>query len=252
MRGFFLKIVLFIKNTFNNRIIKSDKKLDPDGLCMTEKIEAQICGMKMAIKNTEDGIMMLKKADESLWQVQKILHKMNEFAVQSASGTYSKEQREEANVNFQLYKEDINHIGIQSLHNGIPIFDPSRNPNIDNIDYTLKLQIGAGAKETIMIKIDPMNISIMGLADTSLIAQDGARNAIDSVLKAIDIISSRRIIINATQSKLKTIIENQTVIVETLSSKNNKSLNRDISMKKLNNKYNYNVIPLINDKKANV
>lgn len=36
---------------------------------------------------------------------------MNELAVQSASGTYSKEQREEANVNFQVYKEEINHIG---------------------------------------------------------------------------------------------------------------------------------------------
>lgn len=254
MRELLLKTVLLFKNVFSSnkfdkKIMKTDKKSDPNGLCMAEKIEAQICGIKMAIKNTEDGIKMLKKADESLLQVQKILHKMNELAVQSASGTYSKEQREEANVNFQVYKEEINHIGIQSLHNGIPIFDPSRNPNIDNIDYTLKLQIGAGAKETIMIKIDPMNISIIGLADASLITQEGARIAIDGVLKAIDIISNRRIIISTTQSKLKDIIEHQTIMIGNLS--NTTSLNRDISMTKINNKYSYNVIPLMKDKKAN-
>ncbi|MDU3597379.1 MAG: hypothetical protein E7F68_20045 [Clostridium butyricum] len=205
MRELLLKTVLLFKNVFSSnkfdkKIMKTDKKSDPNGLCMAEKIEAQICGIKMAIKNTEDGIK-------------------------------------------------INHIGIQSLHNGIPIFDPSRNPNIDNIDYTLKLQIGAGAKETIMIKIDPMNISIIGLADASLITQEGARIAIDGVLKAIDIISNRRIIISTTQSKLKDIIEHQTIMIENLS--NTTSLNRDISMTKINNKYSYNVIPLMKDKKAN-
>ncbi|WP_455814947.1 hypothetical protein [Clostridium butyricum] len=66
MRELLLKTVLLFKNVFSSnkfdkKIMKTDKKSDPNGLCMAEKIEAQICGIKMAIKNTEDGIKMLKK-----------------------------------------------------------------------------------------------------------------------------------------------------------------------------------------------
>lgn len=262
MRGIWVKIVSFFSDTFGKKklgknILGTNVKVDPNGLCLSEQIEAQICGIKMAIRNTEDGIGMLKKADESLCHVQKLLHKMNELAVRSASGTYSRDQREESNKIFQAYKEDINHVGIRSLYNGIPIFDPSRNPNIDNIDYTMKLQIGADSKETMMIRIDPMNISIIGLADSTLATQEGSRSSIDDVRNTIDIISRRRILISNTQSRLKEIIDNQNIMLEDLYNAKSKVENKDIPISELrknfnsSSRYSHNVIPLTKEKKVN-
>ncbi len=262
MRGIWVKIASFFSDRFGKKklgksVLGTKVKSDPNGLCLSAQIEAQICGIKMAIRNTEDGIGMLKKADESLCHVQNLLHKMNELAVRSASGTYSRDQREEANKTFQAYKEDINHVGVRSLYNGIPIFDPSRNPNIDNIDYTMKLQIGADSKETMMIRIDPMNISIIGLADSNLATQEGARNSIDDVRNTIDMISKRRILINNTQSRLKEIIDNQNIVLEDLYNTKSKVENKDISINELkknfnsSSRYSHNVIPLTKEKRVN-
>lgn len=255
-----------IKYTFRNKdgidkiagkSIKANLKSDLSGLCVYEKIEAQVCGIKMAVKNIEDGIEMLRKADESLCVVQRILHKMNELSVQSASGTYSREQREEANMVYKAYKDEINQIGIKSSYNGIPIFDPSKNPNIDNIDYTLKLQIGAGPKETIMIKIEPMNISVLGLADSMLSTQTGAAESISCVLHAIDMISNRRVVIGTTQNTLMELIKEQTAMIKNLTEKKKKNSVRDIPGHEIvryagrNIKNENNVISLIQDKEAN-
>ncbi|WP_294156329.1 hypothetical protein [uncultured Clostridium sp.] len=237
--------------------MKVNLKSDLSELCAYEKIEAQVCGIKMAVKNIEDGIEMLRKADESLCVAQGILHKMNELSVQSASGTYSKEQREEANMVYKAYKDEINQIGIKSSYNGIPIFDPSKNPNIDNIDYTLKLQIGAGPKETIMIKIEPMNISVLGLADCMLSTQTGAAESISCVLNAIDMISNRRVLIGTTQNTLMELIKEQNAMIKDLTEKKKKNSVKDVSGHETiryagrNIKNENNVIPLIQDKEAN-
>ena len=45
-----------------------------------------------------------------------------------------------------------------------------------------------------MIKIEPMNISTIGLVDANISSQERARNSIDSVLNAIDMISRRRVL----------------------------------------------------------
>ena len=263
MRKLWLKVVCFFTGKSGVKIgekefKKMNLKEDYDGLCISEKIEAQICGIKMAARNTKDGIEMLKKADESLCKVQKLLHKMNELSVQCASGTYSRAQREEAEREFKEYKDEIEDIGMKTLYNGIPIFDPSKNPNIDTIDNTIKLQIGANAREIVMIKIEPMNISTIGLVDTVISTQEKARISIDNVLNAIDIISNRRVLMENTKKKLNAVIENQNSMIKNLYDTRSKVINKDISIlqiKKIFNQksasYGENVIYLVKEEKAN-
>lgn len=263
MRELWLKAVYFFTGRSKGRISekefkKMNLKEDYDGLCVSEKIEAQICGIKMAARNTKDGIEMLKKADESLCNVQKLLHKMNELSVQCASGTYSRAQREEADREFKEYKDEIDDIGMKTLYNGIPIFDPSKNPNINTIDNTIKLQIGANAKEIVMIKIEPMNISTIGLVDAAISTQEKARISIDSVLNAIDTISNRRVLMENTQKKLNVVIENQNSMIKNLYDARSKVVNKDLSTMQVkksfdhkSSSYGENVIHLIKEEKAN-
>ncbi|WP_294379780.1 hypothetical protein [uncultured Clostridium sp.] len=262
MKGLWVNFVMLFTNkilgeSYEKKIIKSNKKNDPDGLCMMERIEAHICGIRVAIKNTEDGIEMLDKTDEGLCKVQKILHKMNELAVQCSSGTYSREQREKVDAEYQEYKEEINFIGSKTVYNGIPIFDPSKNPNIDNVENTLKLQIGAEVKEVVRIKVDPMNILAIGIADSAVSTQEKSRIAITKILNAIDLISARRVLVAGTKKKLNEIIEKQSVTLGNLNELKMKFSNNNTSTIKADKSFNFkstydeNVIPLVTGKRAN-
>ncbi len=60
---------------------------DAAGLAISEKMRAQIRGLKMASKNSEDAISLVQTAEGALTETQPILQRMRELAVQSASAT---------------------------------------------------------------------------------------------------------------------------------------------------------------------
>lgn len=60
---------------------------DAAGLAISEKMRAQIRGLDMASKNSEDAISLVQTAEGALTETQAILQRMRELAVQSASDT---------------------------------------------------------------------------------------------------------------------------------------------------------------------
>lgn len=70
---------------------------DAAGLSISEKMRAQIRGLNRASDNIEDGISYVQVADGALEEVNGILQRINELAVQSANGTNSASDREAIN-----------------------------------------------------------------------------------------------------------------------------------------------------------
>ncbi|MCL1976148.1 MAG: hypothetical protein FWG61_08320 [Firmicutes bacterium] len=82
----------------NNNLAKSIEKLssgyrinragdDAAGLAISEKMRAQIRGLNMASKNSQDAISLVQTAEGALQTSHDILQRMRELAVQSASDT---------------------------------------------------------------------------------------------------------------------------------------------------------------------
>nr|WP_251862071.1 hypothetical protein [Clostridium sp. Marseille-Q2269] len=84
---------------------------DPAGLAISQKMRAQIRGLEMASRNAQDGISMIQVAEGGVREIQSILQRMRELAVQAANDTNSPEDRK----NIQ---EEINQLtrGIDELH----------------------------------------------------------------------------------------------------------------------------------------
>ena len=59
------------------------------GLSISEKMRKQIRGLTQASTNAEDGISSVQTAEGALQEVQDMLQRMNELAVQAANGTNS-------------------------------------------------------------------------------------------------------------------------------------------------------------------
>jgi len=84
---------------------------DAAGLAISEKMRAQISGLNMASKNSQDGISLIQTAEGALNETQVILQRMRELAVQAANDTNVTADRDEIQKEINQLSSEINRIG---------------------------------------------------------------------------------------------------------------------------------------------
>ena len=131
---------------------------DAAGLAIASKMDAQIRGLTTAIRNANDGISLANTAEGAMEEVENMLQRMREIAVQSANGTYSSTDRANLDAEVQQLKTEIDRVVDTTRFNDIKLLDGS---------YTGSLQIGAKGNET-------MNVAVGNMATTSLGTSSGA------------------------------------------------------------------------------
>jgi len=98
---------------------------DAAGLAISEKMRAQITGLKTAQKNANDGISLVQTAEGALTEVHSMLNRMVELANQSANGTYQDEDRANLQSEVNALKDEIDRIANGTNFNGINLLDGS-------------------------------------------------------------------------------------------------------------------------------
>lgn len=109
---------------------------DAAGLAISEKMRAQITGLKAANKNVKDGVSLVQTAEGALQEVHDMLNRMDSLATQSANGTYDNEV-DRANLQKEVtaLKSEIDRIADSSNFNGQKLL----NGDLDgNATSTLK------------------------------------------------------------------------------------------------------------------
>ncbi len=88
------------------------------GLAISEKMRSQIRGLNQASRNAQDGISLIQTAEGALSETQSIGQRMRELAVQSANGTYTDEDRQLINQEFEQLKSEMTRIANGTEFNG--------------------------------------------------------------------------------------------------------------------------------------
>ncbi|WP_265821971.1 flagellin N-terminal helical domain-containing protein [Geovibrio ferrireducens] len=112
----------------NNAVAKSLERLssglrinsasdDASGLAISEKLRGQISGLKRASLNAQDGISLLQTAEGGLQNIQDMLQRMRELAVQAGNGVYTTNDRAEIQKEVDQLKEEINRIASSTEFN---------------------------------------------------------------------------------------------------------------------------------------
>lgn len=187
-------------NSNNGSIAKNLEKLssgykinragdDAAGLAVSEKMRAQITGLKQAMQNTEDGISLVQTVEGATTEVHSILNRMIELSVQSANGTYSDEERAMMEQELQQLKTEITRIGDTAAFNGIPLFfnggSSSMKENITT--YGLTLDLTNQTYEVNYVNGPGAALASSGRAGVSLadkIAKEYFPNAVNQILSA--------------------------------------------------------------------
>ena len=118
-------------------------KDDAAGLAISSRMDSQIRGMAVAMRNANDGISLAQTAEGALATVTDALQRMRELAVQAQNGSNSTGDRANMDTEYQQLSSEITRIATQTKFNGSTIVGASAGAQV--------FQIGANNGDTLTV-----------------------------------------------------------------------------------------------------
>ena len=106
---------------------------DAAGLAISEKMNAQIRGLKMASRNALDGVSLVQTAEGAMGEIHSMLQRMRELSVQAANGTMSTEDRRAIQDEINQLTSEVNRIGNGTEFNNLNILQGNQEPKSNTI-----------------------------------------------------------------------------------------------------------------------
>ena len=207
---------------------------DAAGLSIAERMNAQVRGMNVAIRNAHDGISMAQTAEGALAQVGDSLQRMRELAVQARNATNSSSDKDSLNKEFAQLQKEITRVLGGTSFNG---------KHMLGADATaMTFQIGANTTADDVLTVSTSNMTtdsnitaVTSSATIDATATDGAiKNVIDNIDKAIDAVNDQRATFGATQSRFDAIIANLQTRAENQSAARGRIMDADFAQETAN------------------
>ncbi|HKX45526.1 MAG TPA: flagellin [Planctomycetota bacterium] len=167
---------------------------DAAGLGISEEMRSQIRSYGAAGRNAQDGVSLVQTAEGALNEVTSNLTRMRELAIQAANGTYTDEDRDIMDVEFQALVEEIDRVSGEAEFNEFLLLDGS-NASID-------IQVGIDSGDVISVNL--FDTTAATLAIDALDVQDttNANTALAAIDTAITSVNTARGDMGASQNRL--------------------------------------------------
>jgi flagellin len=171
-------------------------KDDAAGLAIAERMNAQVRGLTVGIRNAGDGISLAQTAEGALGSVTEALQRMRELAVQSSNATNSDADRTSLNAEYTALASEINRIIDTSQFNGSFVLAVDAGAQ--------SFQVGANVGEAISVTTKNMTTGLaLYAAPGDILSVANAQIAIDGVDTALDTVNSERATLGAAQSRME-------------------------------------------------
>src|SRR5436190_9758013 len=210
-------------------------KDDAAGLAIAERMNAQVRGMNVAVRNANDGISLAQTAEGALSKVGDSLQRMRELAVQARNATNSDSDKDSLNKEFAQLQSEITRVLGGTSFNG---------KHVLGTDATkLDFQVGANTTndDTISVTTTDMTAdsTITAVTGTSAVIDNTAtagaiKTVIDNIDTAIDTVNNTRATFGATQSRFDAVIANLQQGVENQSAARSRIMDADFASETAN------------------
>ena len=130
---------------------------DAAGLAISEGLRSQVGGLKVAVRNAQDGISVVQTAEGALTETHAILQRMRDLSVQgSNTGGLSDDAKGSIQSEMGQLKSELTRIADTTQFNGTKLLDGS---------YNGKFQVGANVGESISVGVSTaMSASGLGVS----------------------------------------------------------------------------------------
>jgi flagellin len=142
---------------------------DAAGMAVANKMTSQLSGIKMAIRNSQDGISLVQTAESGMSEITNMILRMRELAVQMENGIYTAKDRDNAQLEVNALLAEMDKIANNTRFNDVKVLDGS---------YDQTIRAGNTNAETIRVEVSSLkttdNAKITGFAkNTPTVHADG-------------------------------------------------------------------------------
>ncbi|MGI9611550.1 MAG: flagellin [Acidimicrobiales bacterium] len=201
---------------------------DAAGLVISQKLRAEVSGLRQATRNSQDGISFAQTAEGAMGEVHNMLNRMRDLAVQSANDSNDAAARTAIKAEVDALAAEIGRIGTDTTFSGAPVFTAT----------ALNFQVGSegNAGNQIQVTVGTLDNANLGGSDlTTLDVSDAAnsRTTIEAIDDSIASVSTSRGALGAIQNRFESAIRNLQVTTENLSASESRIRDTDMATERV-------------------
>jgi len=197
---------------------------DAAGLAISEGLRSQVGGLKVAVRNAQDGISVVQTAEGALTESHSILQRMRDLVVQAGNiGSVGADAKSNIQTEIDQLNLELDRIASTTQFNGTKLLDGT-------FDATKGIfQVGANGGETIAVTAitDQSSTGLaVGTVDVSVNTTTADLTSIDAAIKSV---STTRANLGAVQNRFDHTVKNLNVAVENLSASESRIRDTDMA-----------------------
>jgi len=146
-------------------------KDDAAGLQISNRLESQMRGLDVAVRNANDGISIMQTAEGAMQESTNLLQRMRDLSLQSANGSNSKAERVALQEEMSALNDELNRIAETTSFGGRKLLNGSFGQS--------SFQIGAGSGEAVLVGLKNMRSDSIDMGGFSYVG----RQSMDSQWK---------------------------------------------------------------------
>jgi len=199
----------------------NSSKDDAAGLAIADRMNAQIRGTTVAVRNANDGISLAQTADGALATVTDALQRMRELAVQAQNGSNGTSDRADLDTEYQQLSAEITRIAAQTKFNGQAIVGAGAGSQV--------FQIGANNGDTLTVTTTAVT-TVAGDLTTAA----NASTALAAIDAKLDVITTNRATYGAAMSRFGFAISNLQITEENQTAARGRIMDADFAAETAN------------------
>ena len=196
-------------------------KDDAAGLAIADRMNAQIRGINVAVRNANDGISLAQTADGALATVTDALQRMRELAVQAQNGSNGTSDRANLDTEYQQLSAEVTRISTQTVFNGNTIIGAGAG--------TQTFQVGANNGDTLSVTTSQVT-TVAGDLTTAA----NASTALSAIDAKLDTITTERATYGAAMSRFGFAISDLQISGENQSAARGRIMDADFAAETAN------------------
>lgn len=199
---------------------------DAAGLAISENLKAQIRSARQASRNANDGISLVQTAEGGLNEISKIIIRLRELGIQSASDTVGEDERSFLNTEVQQLKDELQRIAqvttwgkMKLLDGSSPVFD--FQVGLYNDDFEDRITFDSTDNVA--------TLDALGISSLDFTSKEGAQAGLSELDTAQVGVSRMRANLGALQNRLTSTVDNLAVAEENMNAANSRIRDTDVA-----------------------
>ncbi len=203
-------------------------KDDAAGLAIAERMQAQVRGANVAMRNASDAISLAQTAEGAIGSVSDMLQRMRELAVQSANVTNSASDRANLNAEFSQLGQEVTRTLANTRFNGKNVLAADAG--------TQAYQVGANNTDQVTVTTTNLSTAttITAVTGGGITTEAAASAAMVNIDSALTTINTERALYGAVQNRFEAIISTLQVAAENQSAARGRIMDADFAAETAN------------------